>query len=155
MKVRSRNARRSGCPISIALEIFGDRWSLLIIRELFFHGPRSFVELENWGQERMSSKVLADRLRRLVDADVVARWEHVEPDRRWRYCLRPAGLELLPIVAGLAFWGCRHTAADPELSERWLRLERRGRRQVESMHLRPPRWRRFAQSRSGAPNGNK
>jgi DNA-binding HxlR family transcriptional regulator len=142
---------RSGCPLTLALEVVGDRWSLLIVRELLFHGPMSFAELQDWPAERMSSKVLAARLRHLQRADLVARWVHVEPTKRHRYSLTRAGIDLMPAVAELGAWGCRHTRAAPEASARWLRLEQRDpafrtalMREMEAVHLRPAHWRRFA-----------
>jgi DNA-binding HxlR family transcriptional regulator len=67
-----REAHRSGCPISLALEVFGDRWTLLIIRDLMFAGKRHFRELLQ-SDERIASNILADRLNMLVEHGIVTR----------------------------------------------------------------------------------
>jgi DNA-binding HxlR family transcriptional regulator len=61
------NAHRSGCPINLSLEVFGDKWSLLILRDMIFGGPRHFRVLLNGSQEGIASNILANRLKRLVE----------------------------------------------------------------------------------------
>ncbi|HEV2278646.1 MAG TPA: helix-turn-helix domain-containing protein, partial [Acidobacteriaceae bacterium] len=66
---------RSGCPVNMALEVFGDRWSLLIVRDLMVRGFRTFHDFENSG-EGIATNILSDRLRSLCNAGIVER----EPD---------------------------------------------------------------------------
>lgn len=90
------------CPISLATELLGERWTLLVIRELL-HGARRFNDLRR-GLPRMSPTLLAARLRTLEEADVLTRTEHsgfVE------YRLTRAGRELESVVTGLGVWGAR------------------------------------------------
>jgi DNA-binding HxlR family transcriptional regulator len=66
------NAHCSGCPINLSLEVFGDKWSLLILRDMLFGGRRHFRELLNGSQEGIASNLLANRLKRLVELGAVA-----------------------------------------------------------------------------------
>ena len=99
--------RRSGCPVSIALEEFGDRWSLLIIRDLMVRGYRTFKEFQQSG-EGIASNVLADRLKRL-EASGILTAEAVKTDRRrLHYRLTEKGIDLAPVVLELLIWGAKH-----------------------------------------------
>ncbi|PYX17343.1 MAG: transcriptional regulator, partial [Acidobacteria bacterium] len=70
MPGKSKSKRRSGCPVSISLERFGDRWSLLIIRDLMVRGFRTFKEFQESG-EGVATNILADRLQRLETAGII------------------------------------------------------------------------------------
>jgi DNA-binding HxlR family transcriptional regulator len=99
--------RRSGCPVSISLEVLGDRWSLLIIRDLMVRGLRTFKEFQASG-EGVASNILTDRLRKLVAAGIVMA-EPVKSDgRRVHYRLTEKGIELAPILLDLLIWGAKH-----------------------------------------------
>ncbi len=98
---------RSGCPVSRALEIFGDRWSLLIIRDLMVRGFHTFKEFETSG-EGIATNILADRLQRLQAAGVI---EAEVPDtdaRRLNYRLTEKGIDLAPALLELLIWGARY-----------------------------------------------
>jgi DNA-binding HxlR family transcriptional regulator len=109
MRVRGKPKlkRRSGCPVSISLEVFGDRWSLLIIRDLMVRGFRSFKQFQKSG-EGIATNILADRLRRLEAAGIIL----VEPEetdgRRLNYRLTAKGIDLAPVLLELLIWGARH-----------------------------------------------
>ena len=106
-----RNAkRRSGCPVSISLDTFGDRWSLLIIRDMMIRGFRTFKEFEASG-EGIASNVLADRLQRLAHAGLVAAEGAAEDGRRVNYRLTKKGIDLAPVLLELLIWGARHGKA--------------------------------------------
>ena len=129
---------RSGCPVCVGLEQFGDRWSLLIIRDLMVRGYRTFSQFLNAG-EGISTNVLADRLRKLESAGIVS----AEPDqndaRRTYYRLTPKGIALAPMMLELLLWAARweETAApcrfveqigknrEAVLTETYRRWERR------------------------------
>jgi DNA-binding HxlR family transcriptional regulator len=99
--------RRSGCPVSIALEMLGDRWSLLIIRDLMVRGLRSFKEFEESG-EGIATNILADRLQKLEMTGIVTT-EAVETDgRKVNYRLTEKGIDLAPVLLELLIWGARH-----------------------------------------------
>ena len=99
--------RRSACPVSVSLEIFGDRWTLLIVRDLLIRGFRTFKEFAQSG-EGIATNILADRLRKLASAGIVT----AEPDetdrRRVSYRLTEKGIDLAPVLLGLLLWGARH-----------------------------------------------
>jgi len=98
---------RSGCPVSISLEIFGDRWSLLIIRDLMVRGYRTFKEFEHAG-EGIASNILADRLRKLKKAGVVVSERDAKDRRQLNYRLTEKGIDLAPVMLELLVWGARH-----------------------------------------------
>ncbi|HSB75059.1 MAG TPA: helix-turn-helix domain-containing protein [Terriglobales bacterium] len=111
MGSKSRLKRRSGCPVSLSLEIFGDRWSLLIIRDLMVRGFRTFGDFESSG-EGIASNILADRLRRLEAAGILAEERDEEDGRRVNYRLTKKGIDLAPVLLELLIWGSRHEEAD-------------------------------------------
>ncbi|HTM43184.1 MAG TPA: helix-turn-helix domain-containing protein [Terriglobales bacterium] len=103
--------RRSGCPVSISLDIFGDRWSLLIIRDLMVRGFRTFREFERGG-EGIASNILADRLQRLETAGIIRPESDKDDRRRVNYRLTEKGIDLAPVLLDLLIWGSRHGEAD-------------------------------------------
>lgn len=105
---------RSACPINLSLEVIGDRWSLLIIRDMAFAGKRHFREFLR-GNEGISSRTLAERLQSLQDEGIVTRHEDPEHKLKMVYRLTPAGIDLLPILVELGNWGSRYRQADPAL----------------------------------------
>lgn len=100
------------CPMARALEVVGERWTLLIVRDAFY-GVRRFSELAE--HLDVPRAVLSDRLRSLTDAGVLARLPDPEHAGRALYELTPLGRELWPVVHALARWG-RHFAAEADLS---------------------------------------
>ncbi len=101
-----RKTRRSGCPVSVSLEIFGDRWSLLIIRDLMVRGFTTFKDFQNSG-EKIASNILAQRLETLTEAGIITA-EGGEDARRVHYRLTPKGIDLAPVLLELLIWGARH-----------------------------------------------
>lgn len=103
--------RRSGCPISTALESIGDAWSLLIVRDLMFKGGSSYQDFLNAG-EGIASNVLADRLRKLECSGIVEK--HRDPDdaRRFKYRLTGKGIDLAPVLVEMVLWAARHETTD-------------------------------------------
>src|SRR6202790_510667 len=99
--------RRSGCPVSISLEMFGDRWSLLIIRDLMVRGYRTFKEVQKSG-EGIATNILADRLHKLETAGIIAAEVEEADGRKVNYRLTKKGIDLAPILLELLVWGARH-----------------------------------------------
>ena len=99
--------RRSGCPVSISLERFGDRWSLLIIRDLMVRGFRTFKEFEESG-EGIATNILADRLQKLDAAGIITAEVEETDGRRINYRLTEKGIDLAPVLLELLIWGARH-----------------------------------------------
>ncbi len=104
---KRRSKHRSGCPVSISLEVLGDRWSLLIIRDLMVRGFRTFREFQQSG-EGIASNILADRLRKLEKSGIITS-EQGETDKRTvNYRLTEKGIDLAPVLLELLIWGARH-----------------------------------------------
>ena len=98
MTQASLRGRRSGCPISIALETLGDAWSLLIVRDLMFKERRNYNEFLQGG-EGIASNILADRLRKLEAAGIVEKQRDAADARRFSYRLTAKGRELLATLS--------------------------------------------------------
>lgn len=92
-----------GCPIRFGLGLFGDRWSLLIIRDLMFKGRRFYREFLNAG-ERISTNILADRLSRLEDEGIVEKCPDPTHGKRIVYSLTPKGRDLMPVMFAIMDW---------------------------------------------------
>jgi DNA-binding HxlR family transcriptional regulator len=122
---------RSLCAINLSLEIFGDRWSLLVIRDMMFGGKRHFRELLK-SREGISSNILADRLGRLVHEGILTRNDDPTHKQKAIYSLTEKGIELLPIFVAVGSWGRRFTPATEELSWRADYLEKGGAERVKA-----------------------
>ena len=114
---------RSGCPINLTLETLGDRWSLIVIRDLMFGDRRRFRELLTRSEEQIASNILADRLKRLENAGLISRRDDPSHRQKVIYSLTEASIALVPLLAHMGGWGLRHTPASPELSVRAQILE--------------------------------
>jgi DNA-binding HxlR family transcriptional regulator len=93
------------CSIARSLELIGERWSLLVIREIFF-GRRKFSEMQD--SLGVARNVLAGRLQRLVDAGILERRLYSERPERYEYFLTEMGLDLWPTIVSLMHWGDKH-----------------------------------------------
>lgn len=111
MALKSTAAHRSGCPVSISLEIFGDRWSLLIIRDIMVRGYRTFREFQRSG-EGIATNILSDRLQKLEAAGIVAREPAAGDGRSTHYRLTEKGIALAPVLLELLIWGAHHEQTD-------------------------------------------
>ena len=120
------DAHRSGCPINLTLEVLGDRWSLIVIRDIMFGNRRHFRELLQNSQERIASNILADRLRRLVDRGLLTREDDPSHKQKALYSLTEKGIELLPVLAQMAVWGRKYLPVSEELGIRAQLLEKGG-----------------------------
>ena len=99
--------KRSPCPVANTLDLLGDRWTLLIVRDLLLRGPRTYGELTK-SPERIATNILAERLRRLEEAEIVAKTAYQENPVRFRYSLTPKGEDLRPILLEMVRWANRH-----------------------------------------------
>ncbi len=107
MHEKSKPKHRSGCPVSVSLEVFGDRWSLLIVRDLMVRGYHTFKEFQQSG-EGIATNILADRLQKLEAAKIITA-EPAEADgRRINYRLTEKGIDLAPVLLELLLWGAKH-----------------------------------------------
>lgn len=122
----SARTRRSDCPISIALELLGDPWSLLVMRDLTFKGLHTFREFMDAG-EGIASNVLTDRLARLEGAGLIEKAADPKDGRGRIYSLTGKGLDLAPVLVEIVVWAATHekTAAPPKVVQR-MKEDRRG-----------------------------
>jgi DNA-binding HxlR family transcriptional regulator len=104
---KPKGKHRSGCPVSISLEILGDRWSLLIIRDLMVRGFRTFQEFRQSG-EGIATNILAERLRKLAASGIISSEKGVSDKRKVYYRLTEKGIDLAPVLLELLIWGARH-----------------------------------------------
>ena len=121
---------RSGCPINLTLEILGDLWSLLVIRDMMFGNRRHFRELLSRSEEGIASNILADRLKRLMEAGIITRADDPSHKQKAIYSLTESAIQLVPLSAQMGAWGRRHLPTTPELAIRAQLLEEGG----------PPLW---------------
>lgn len=98
---------RSGCPVSVSLDFIGDRWSLLIIRDLMVRGYHTFKEFQQSG-ENIATNILADRLHKLEAANIIVAEPAPGDARRHFYRLTEKGIDLAPVIMDLLIWGARH-----------------------------------------------
>lgn len=119
------NEPRSECPINAAIEAFGDRWSLIVLRDIVFGDRRYFRELQAKSIEGIASNILADRLKRLVKSGLLTR-EDTRPGQRARYSLTESAIQLVPVFAQLGSWGLRHRPTSSALNARAVLLEQGG-----------------------------
>jgi DNA-binding HxlR family transcriptional regulator len=117
--------RRSGCPVNISLEVFGDRWSLLIVRDLMVRGFTRFQDFMESG-EGIATNILADRLKRLRRSGIVTSERDVSDGRRIVYRLTEKGIDLAPVMLEVLIWGARHeeTGAPPAVIAELARTRR-------------------------------
>lgn len=148
------NRRRSGCPINLTLETFGDRWSLIVLRDIMFGRSRTFRALLGGSIEGIASNILADRLKRLTAHGLLARSGDPGHKQKAVYSLTAKAIDLVPLMAIMGSWGLRHTLASTELSIRAEILEDGGSQlwsefmdELRHLHLDAPRPERSALAR--------
>ena len=101
------DGRRSPCPISFALDLLGDKWSLLVIRDLVFAHKRHFADFLA-SPEGIASNILASRLKNLEASGILSRRADPDSARKVIYELTPKGIDLVPVLIDLISWGARH-----------------------------------------------
>lgn len=124
---------RSGCPINLTLEILGDRWSLIVLRDIMFGNRRHFRELLAKSDEGIASNILADRLKRLVEKGLLTRRDDASHKQKAIYSLTEMGISLVPVFAAMGEWGRRFLPVTQEMSIRAELMAEGG----------PPLWEKF------------
>jgi DNA-binding HxlR family transcriptional regulator len=132
--------RRSGCPINLAVEVLGDKWSLVVIRDMMFGNRRHFRELLHGSEEGIA------RLHRLTDLGLITREPDPSHKQKVLYSLTEPAIQLVPVIVHLGAWGRRHLPVTRELSVRAELLEQGGRElwdefmdELREQHLGTPR----------------
>ena len=123
---KSNDAHRSGCPINLAVEVFGDKWSLVILRDMIFGGRRHFRELLLRSEEGIASNMLADRLKTLVELGLLTKMDDPTHKQKAVYSLTEMAIALVPIMAHLGAWGRKWLPVTEDLSIRAELLEEGG-----------------------------
>ena len=108
---------RSYCPINLSLEVFGDSWTLLVLRDMMFAGKRHFRELLQ-SDEGISSNILAARLKMLVEQGILTKTDDPTHKQKAVYSLTEKGIALLPIIVQIGAWGSRYVPASKKLDAR-------------------------------------
>jgi DNA-binding HxlR family transcriptional regulator len=107
----SKTIHRSGCPVSAALDLLGDRWSLLLVRDMMVRGYRTFREFQRSG-EGIASNILADRLQKLEAGGILVGKPAAEDGRSTHYRLTAKGIALAPVLLEMLIWGAHHEKSD-------------------------------------------
>jgi DNA-binding HxlR family transcriptional regulator len=106
---------RSACAVANSLDILGDKWSLLVVRDLL-HGKHTYGELVN-SPERIPTNILADRLKRLEDAGIIASTAYQERPVRYAYTLTPKGKALGEVLVAFVRWGKQYIPGTVTLNQ--------------------------------------
>ena len=118
--------RRSGCPINLTLEALGDKWSLVVIRDMMFGNQRHFRDMMANSMEGIASNILASRLKRLTELGFISARQDPTHKQKVVYSLTEKSIQLVPMLAVIGAWGLRNTPASEELSIRAELLEKGG-----------------------------
>ncbi|MFN8117184.1 MAG: helix-turn-helix domain-containing protein [Bacteroidia bacterium] len=116
MKKKSKEVieKRSECPISCTMDLIGDKWSLLIIRDLMYLGKTTYNEFLN-SNEAISTNILNDRLVKLTEVGLIS---YTGTTKRKKYELTKMGLDLKPVLESVALFGIKHSSADKQFLQR-------------------------------------
>jgi len=107
---------RSDCPISTALDIFGDKWSLLIVRDMVFKGLSTYGDFLNGG-EKIATNILADRLTMLEAGGIIAKQKHPESKAKILYTLTSKGIDLVPALVEIIAWSEKYHEVHPQAKQ--------------------------------------
>jgi DNA-binding HxlR family transcriptional regulator len=125
---------RSDCPISTALDIFGDKWSLLIIRDMMFKGKNTYGDFLNGG-ESIATNILADRLAMLESAKIISRQKHPESKAKILYKLTPKGVDLIPVLVEIIGWSEKYHMVHPQAKEFARQIEKDKPGLIKSLYI--------------------
>jgi DNA-binding HxlR family transcriptional regulator len=120
MPKKRRAARRSGCPLNASVEMLGDRWSLLIIRDMMVRGARTFKEFLG-SYEGIATNILADRLRKLEAYGIITTEPDPSDGRKLIYLLTGKGIDLAPVLTEMVLWAAAHEKTGNQALVRQMR----------------------------------
>jgi DNA-binding HxlR family transcriptional regulator len=116
--------RRSGCPLNASVEMLGDRWSLLIVRDMMLAGPRTYKTfLECY--EGIATNILADRLRRLAGYGIIATKPDPSDGRKVIYVLTRKGIDLAPVLTEMVLWAAAHEDTGNQALVKQMRADKK------------------------------
>jgi DNA-binding HxlR family transcriptional regulator len=117
--------RRSGCPLNASVEMLGDRWSLLILRDMMLRGFRSYNQFLD-SYEGIATNILANRLKRLIAHGIVTAQEDLSDGRRLIYVLTAKGLDLAPVLTEMVLWAAKHEKTENQALVRQMQKDKQG-----------------------------
>jgi DNA-binding HxlR family transcriptional regulator len=124
--VPARNSvpnRRSGCPLNASVEMLGDRWSLLILRDMMLRGFRSYGQfLESY--EGIATNILADRLNKLIAHGIITTQQDPKDGRKVNYVLTAKGIDLAPVLTEMVLWAARHEETENQQLVRTMQKDK-------------------------------
>src|SRR5947209_12416213 len=115
--------RRSACPLNASVEMLGDRWSLLIIRDMMLRGSRTYKEFLG-SYEGIATNILADRLRKLVAYGIVTAEPDPSDGRKQIYLLTAKGIDLAPVLTEMVLWAAGHEETGNQALVRQMRKDK-------------------------------
>ena len=122
-KKKTGPKRRSGCPLNASVEMLGDRWSLLILRDMMLRGFRSYKEfLESY--EGIATNILADRLRKLQSYGIIAAEQDPSDGRKLIYVLTAKGIDLAPVLTEMVLWAAAHEKTENQALVRQMQADK-------------------------------
>src|SRR5665213_3146396 len=123
MAKKGKIKRRSECPLNASVEMLGDRWSLLIIRDMMLRGFRSYSQfLECY--EGIATNILADRLRKLAGYGIITTEPDPSDGRRLIYLLTAKGIDLAPVLTEMVLWAAAHEETGNQALVRQMRANK-------------------------------
>lgn len=126
MKNRKRSGKwRSGCPLNASVEMLGDRWSLLIIRDMMLLGSQTYTEFLD-SYEGIATNVLADRLKRLEEHGIITTERDRSDGRKQIYRLTDKGIGLAPVLTEMVLWAAEHEETENAALVREMRKDKKG-----------------------------
>jgi len=123
MPKKRKAKRRSECPLNASVEMLGDRWSLLIIRDMMLRGSRTYKDFLDC-YEGIATNILADRLRKLVANGIVATAPDPADGRKQTYLLTPKGIDLAPVLTEMVLWAAAHEDTGNQALIRQMRRDK-------------------------------
>lgn len=133
---------RSGCPVNLTVEILGDKWTLMVIRDIALGDRRHFRELLTKSEEGIAANMLSDRLKLLAENGLITREDDPSHKQKVIYSLTEAGIELVPVLAQIIIWGrhhlpvsAHHDALAKVMEEGGLKLQRKLMADLRVKHL--------------------
>jgi len=120
---RSKAKRRSECPLNASVEMLGDRWSLLIIRDMMLRGARTYKEFMEC-YEGIATNILADRLRKLIAYRIITTEPDPSDGRKVIYLLTTKGIDLAPVMTEMVLWAAAHEDTGNQALVRQMREDK-------------------------------
>lgn len=122
-KKKASPKRRSGCPLNASVEMLGDRWSLLVIRDMMIRGCQTFREFLH-SDEKIATNILADRLQRLEANGIISTEPDPSDGRKMIYSLTAKGIDLTPVLTEMVLWAARHEKTGNQALVRQMRADK-------------------------------